>query len=440
MNRVVIVVGIHNDNDEKRVVLRVEEPAELADLGSSTLDLSCDNPVFRALDQPDGDGSVLTAGKLIFDAITKNEAVAKALDLVSAVAAGGSLPVLLRVTPGNPADDLPWEALYMPKDDAFVGLQTRSPMARMTGHAHNEPELVPLAGPVTILAVLAAHDRDADPEWQGIYQAAVDSGLAFHITVLCSKPDLCDEIAALDDPRVSAELVPAEEDLLLKRLTRARPHLLHVFCHAYADGGYLEIDTPQAADPDVGGGQLYIDAKAFADAARNSWLAVLNACEGAEPTAEGRSFAYAITSEGVPASIGMRREIDAEDAHRFAHAFYGAALGHIAQMIAGDGPRPLDWADAVRSARTQMLPEGKPPVPAAKNAAEWTLPVLYLRPGSLQVWSTAAAGIDPATARERASELRELERTRIPDDASPEFRNLVLARIDELRTQLGGDR
>jgi hypothetical protein len=85
-----------------------------------------------------------------------------------------------------------------------------------------------------------------------------------------------------------------------------------------------------------------------------------------------------------------------------------------------------------------MLPYG-PKDEIARANKEWTLPVLYLRSGRYVLWKTTpAAALDPGRARELAAQLRELESTVIPDDASNEFRTLVEGRIAELRAQLGG--
>ncbi len=86
MNRVVIEVGTHNEDDNKIVTLRVEEPLELADLGSSALDLSSEDPVFAALEALAGDEPVRGAGELIYQRITQNAAVHEALSKIAGIA------------------------------------------------------------------------------------------------------------------------------------------------------------------------------------------------------------------------------------------------------------------------------------------------------------------------------------------------------------------
>ncbi len=438
MNRVVIEVGTHNEDDNKIVTLRVEEPLELADLGSSALDLSSEDPVFAALEALAGDEPVRGAGELIYQRITQNAAVHEALGKIAGIAPGEALELVFRVSPANPADDLPWEALYLPDENLFVGLDARSPMARMAGHAGPESEFVPLSGPVRIVAVLAALERNALPEWQAIYEAAANSGLDFEIALLCSEQALKEVVEAAADARVTVELVPNDPERLVRAISKAQPHLLHVFSHAKAEGGFLEIATPQAVGLGDAAALVYLDARSLAEASSKTWLTVLNACEGAQPTANGRSLAFAITNDGTPASIGMRHEIDATDAHEFTAAFYAEALDHISHSLADGGPTELHWAEVVRMARNRMLPYG-PKDEIARANKEWTLPVLYLRSGRYVLWKTTpAAALDPGRARELAAQLRELESTVIPDDASNEFRTLVEGRIAELRAQLGG--
>jgi hypothetical protein len=438
MSRVIIEVGTHNENDQHKISLRVEDPPDLANLGSSTLELFMDDPAFLALEDLVGDQPVKDAGQAIYDRITQNQAIKQALSRMAAVGPGEVFQLLLRVTPGNPGDGLPWETLYLPEKAMFVGLDSRWPMARLAGHVGAQGRFAPLSGPVKILAVLAALDRSALPEWEAIYNAATQSGLDFRIQVLCAEEAVKDVIEEAADARASVEWVPEDPDSLIRKIKKAAPHLLHIFSHASAKGGFLEIATHTALGLGDPGALVYLDAEHFAAASVPTWLTLLNACEGAQPTASGRSFAYAITTVGTPAAIGMRREIDATDAHLFAGAFYAEALDHIAQTLRTGNAEPLDWASVVRMARTRLLPHG-PTATVACTSGSWTLPVLYLLPGEFVVWKTSPSpALSTEEARRITAELRRLENTVVPDDAREEFKQIVADRIAELRARLGG--
>lgn len=438
MNRVIIEIGSITVEDHEVISMRVEEPFDLANVaGPSTLELAGDEPALIALNQPAGDDVVKTAGQLIFDKVTANEAIKKALERIAEVAAGEALPVLVRMTPANPADELPWETLYLPAKNSFVGLDSRWPMARVAGYFDPKGRTESPAGPLQMVAVLAALDRSAAPEFEAIYQAATGSGLDFALHVLYAEDAIANDIAARGDARLTGEWVPEDPDELIRAIQLRRPHLLHVFSHGSAQGGFLEIATRTAVGLGDPTAVVYVDAEHFVAASKPTWLTLLNACEGAQPTASGRSFAYAITNQGTAATIGMRREIDATDAHAFAGAFYREAFAHIAEGLAADEERTLDWAEVVRMARNKLLPNG-PTATVAAGTCEWTLPVLYLGPGGVRLQRTSPpAPLDPDEERRKDAELRRLEDEVISPEASPGFRQRIQTRIDELRAELG---
>jgi hypothetical protein len=165
---------------------------------------------------------------------------------------------------------------------------------------------------------------------------------------------------------------------------------------------------------------------------------VLNVCELAGATASGRSFAYAVVNNGTPAAVGMRREIDVTDAHSFCRAFYSEAFGRLAASMQADGTSEIDWAGIVRIARTALIPAGGTIDAMAGGHNEWTLPVLYVRAGEFTLERMMPAGDDMTDDdRQKFTELLTLERIVMGRELTAEFRQMVDARIAQLRADLG---
>ncbi|MCP4234673.1 MAG: CHAT domain-containing protein [Aestuariibacter sp.] len=388
MNRVVIRLGMHNQDE---VSIGIEEPYAIANQYPGSVTLNVNVP------QPARNGTwVQTIGESVYKRALASDGVRKALE---DAAANGSSPVYVRLTSSDAADEVQWETLFHPQEE-FLGLDARWPITRLVGNETLSSddgvagEDIPFAGALRITAVLAARDRDAFPEWLALYSELQNFGRRYRLHVITCQSDISDEIDALGQPFITCEYVPRNTTDLIRAINLSSPHLLHMFSHGSAGhgAGNLEIATVQGYKHKTPDGLISLEAKELANATRDCWLVVLNACEGADPGADARSFAYTLVALGTPAVVGMREKIDANDAHTFCRAIFHEVFHHIQHQLPVGIPSELDWPDVVRVARRQLI-QG-PHIDAA-TVGEWTLPALYLRPRTLRI-ARAEASLDPA--------------------------------------------
>jgi hypothetical protein len=130
-------------------------------------------------------------------------------------------------------------------------------------------------------------------------------------------------------------------------------------------------------------------------------LVVLNSCESA--TAVGPESTQSVALDliyegGIPAVIGMREPVRSDDATLFTEAFYDQLFPELASRVAGAGGdgAPVEWARLVVDARTRLVRKHQGLLSAADSCKEWTLPVVYTRPGSFAVQADAPPAPPPA--------------------------------------------
>jgi hypothetical protein len=386
MTRTVIrIEGLVNANADTQVQLRPEEPTNVKNFGSPRL-LACraDTSPFADLAKvlPGAMGAlpgalVRKVGEELFQALSVHDGVLEALDRASQAAVNTIHPIYV-ASDVMDAEALPFEVLYHPNAE-FLGLDPRWPIARMVGRQKGSITRF-LRLPLRMAAVLSAADRDAIPEWEALRSTVVTSKLPVALTVYAGRDDLAAHITAQADPWVTLERVPLTSEELMTALVQLRPQFVHVFSHGSAQfqGSYLEIATRNTFT--FGDAPIYLTAKDLARLRDLAWLITLNACEGAAPAAQLHSMAYAVVENGVPATIGMREEIDSIDASHFCRAFYTAALGALAGAATPGARVQPDWCEPLRLARTALCARNPGPIPlVASSSKTWTLPVLYRR-------------------------------------------------------------
>ena len=149
-----------------------------------------------------------------------------------------------------------------------------------------------------------------------------------------------------------------------------------MFCHGKIDDGGVNIlDVATITDFEAGAkrGSVQIRAQELGAELNNpqSWCVVLNVCRGADASAP-LTHAEIIVSAGVPVAVGMRRQIEENDANAFSAAFYPSVFNAIAAATNASAPsRQIDWADTLLSARRRLrdLHDGDP-----STDDSWTIP------------------------------------------------------------------
>jgi hypothetical protein len=345
---------------------------------------------FVMLDDVDGLNGpdvIQQVGRLLASRIRENTAVKAALDLAFAqLPHNGSLPISFRV--GDPrAHGLSWEALV--GSQGFVALDARWPIARIArgGALEEQPRRTYIA-PLRLVCVLSAVGIPAAEEWASIHAAVTAArrdGLPIEVHVLVGEESLAADITALADPGITVAAVPSPQApvSLVQTIENLQPHLLHAFCHGSVNNGTRRLEFATVGDMTRDDGTssvlVFADELAVAVARAGTWAVVLNTCRGAQASDEALTHAEQFVSSGVPLAIGMRRQIDVDDAVAFSGALYPEVFKAVGAVAAkGPGEHRVGWADTLLRAR-QRLRDLHGADPSLNDS--WTMPVLYATPG-----------------------------------------------------------
>lgn len=196
---------------------------------------------------------------------------------------------------------LPWEFLYWPNRDRFLGTSVQCPLVRY----------LEIFAPISNLEVSLP---------LGMLVVIPDST---DLDVAEEKASLLQTLAGLED---RVELSFLEGTVTATKISDAllegRFHLFHFIGHGEFDGdrAFLRLNAEDGASE-------YVDGARFASLFANHptlKLVFLNACKGAEtsPTAPLAGMAYQLVQQGVPAVVAMQYAIYDEAAILFSREFY----------------------------------------------------------------------------------------------------------------------
>ena len=196
---------------------------------------------------------------------------------------------------------LPWEFLYWPNGDRFLGMSVQCPLVRyleIFEPISNLEVALPLG---MLVAIPGSPDLDVAEEKANLLQTL--AGLEDRV-----------ELSFLEGTVTATDISDA--------LLEGRFHLFHFIGHGEFDGdrAFLRLNAEDGASE-------YVDGARFAGLFANHptlKLAFLNACKGAEtsPTAPLAGMAYRLVRQGVPAVVAMQYAIYDEAAILFSREFY----------------------------------------------------------------------------------------------------------------------
>jgi hypothetical protein len=386
-------------------------------------------------------------GTYLLDKLSSHPGVKQALTALLGAGADTSQPLYIQMS--QAAEAVPWETLFA--SGAFLALDRRWPIARMPPPGQESDLPKDFEPPLRVMAVLAAAQIDATQQWEGLYQALRSAGLPVRLKVLVAQDDLLAAIKAANDPpvQVEADFVPPGRDLV-RATADFRPNILHLFCHGIVTHTFPHIQLatrsswPRLSDP----GHVVLDSDSLPVAALKDslWLITLNACRGAQAAEEGAgSLVFSLVCKGFQAVAGMREAVSEGDAHAFCRGFYRALMELLKPAATPDQEIDLDLAAALYEPRMEICEEHRGPasrLEAAAGSREWTLPVLYVRPGDFRLRGRLAVPQAAAPSPDRASMEVELKLLRsmldLPIGTPEPVKEQYRARIKELEGQLYG--
>jgi hypothetical protein len=395
---------------------------------------------------------VRNAGSHLHKALRVSQPVAHIIDALAVMQPGPKerkhppqYPIYFRVDPPG-LENLPWEALctsqgtFLTLDDQ--GATSLWPIGRLPANARYQGEAERTIGsePKVSLVIAAAQipidaqRAEFDAVWGALRQRKGS------LQLLASDPALIEHARATADaaragPSLSTGYVAGGPEML-DDIEAFQPNMVHLFCHGKGnDRPHLELETRLDRRLGKETGEIILDANGLVrlSTCDSVWLVALNCCEGARTlSGSARSVAHDLAAAGVPAVLAMREAIRVEDAHRFSGAFYSALAGELAPLF-GRQPSALKkgktfpmedtlWARAVRVGRQALAraaadraAQGNGPSVAADPAgacAEWTLPVLYLHRGGLNLIPSQMRELDAEESVALRSELETLQKAR----------------------------
>lgn len=375
----------------------VDAPFQLADLNTVSL-VTLDDVL--SLYGPD---VVRKIGEGLAAKLRESQVLDQVLNLVFAhPTAPPSQPIAFRVGDAA-AHALSWEAFVA--NNQFVALDDRWPIARIPrGGNVKTGARRPFAPPLRLVCVLSAVGRPAAEEWAGIQAAVLGAraaGLPVQVWVLAGEEEVVEAVRDAAMPDVVGLPVPDQGTALIAAVERLQPHLVHFYCHGAVVNRVRRLEVGSVNDFDQGTSTssvvVLVEELGVALWRAGTWGVVLNTCRGADASVEGLTHAEDLVNKGVPFAVGMRREVDAEDAFAFSATFYPPVLQSIRGAVeAGAGEHPISWADTLLTARRSL--RDRHGADASLDDV-WTLPVLYTRPGdfALRVAEPQpAAGAPPA--------------------------------------------
>lgn len=323
-------------------------------------------------------------GATLLQGLRQHPAVAAVLEraFASASATPHALALILRAEDGR---RVRWEAL----SDAhgkFVALDGRCPISRVTRRLSSTPHAAQaFEPPLRVLAYVSGVGLDMRAEWDALVSAldqAHKDGLAIKATIHIGLPSLRDEAiaecAAGMHPAIDIAAMPQAAFELEQQIQRARPHVLHFFCHGRGGMGASFLELATAKEHQLGlPGSVVLSTETLAglEALRETWLVVLNCCEGAQGDVEVESMAEELVRQSGTRAIGMLEQVTSGEASRFSAALYPelfALFGKVLSMKPGDHPLYVDLAPVLTVPR-RALSDVAPPALRPR----WTLPVLY---------------------------------------------------------------
>jgi tetratricopeptide (TPR) repeat protein len=247
---------------------------------------------------------------------------------------------------------LPWEYLYHPDDQEFIGLSLRSPIVRTFPVNHAPPILLPR--PLRILGMIA------NPYDQSL------------LDVEGEKSRLESALAPLGN-QVQLKWVPKGTLPDLKEeLENSHWHIFHYIGHGgfdrQRDEGFLSLEDTNGKTKPAYATQLYL----LFQRAQGLQLAVLNSCDSARHSYHDliSAPAMALVRLGLPAVLAMQFAIPDNVAKTLTGYFYSAlAKGSLLEHALADARQSLTLEDI--------------------DALEWGVPVLYIRSNRTPTSSTS---------------------------------------------------
>jgi CHASE2 domain-containing sensor protein len=233
---------------------------------------------------------------------------------------------------------LPWELLYWPSRQCFLGTSIQTPVVRYLEIAEPIRDLT-TAAPVRVLVVIPANpELDTGTELANLQQAMAALEPQVELTVL-------DGAVTLD--RISDTLV------------EQRFHVLHYIGHGdfRDDEALVQLNSGDGAIE-------YVNHEHFSGLFQNHptmKLVVLNSCKGAElsPHSPFVGMAPQLLRKGIPAVVAMQYAVADDVAVLFAREFYRSlfrgwargrievAISHARERVAAEFPDDRDIAAPV---------------------------------------------------------------------------------------------
>jgi hypothetical protein len=436
MQRTIVTIGHHDGKLTARLdkagsrLLGAKDP-ELIGYTAETL------PPIDTPGNLDEYAAALTKG------LMKHKAIEQVLQNIF-VAAPGSQHALYFEIEAPAGEQIRWESLC-DANGGFLALGGGCHIGRIAEEASSrESGVRAFNPPLRLAAFLSGIGLQAQAEWDALRTAidnAAGDGLPVRAQVYIGEPELLE--ACLTDyghgmhDVVEVLPMPASTAELENLLNRSHPHVVHFFCHGSVGMGaaFLQLATvaEHALAKPQGSVVLSVDEMVNLPGLQESWLMVLNCCQGAHAEEQLNSMAYRIVSRGgVAAAIGMQEPVAVGEASAFCASLYPQlfhAFTAALTMEAGAAPVTVNLSQAMSAPRRALrnMYLGQEP------NSRWTLPVLYLQDRPLEICRPVVVDLSQdmlSRIAEKVNIIAGFLRS-LPPDTPGLVRDLCLATLDQ---------
>lgn len=325
---------------------------------------------------------VREVGARLLDSLSAHPAIRDSL--ASVLNRPDRCPIYVRMR--EPASaEYPWETLFDPRGNRFLALEDQWPIARVADAAGDEGEVRYFTPPMRITAVMSALGVDARDELRALLAALDPSGLDFKLHVITGQRKVSRAIADRGDDRVTCSMLTTQQ-ALVQQISDSSPAILHFFCHGRSEPSSL-LEFATRSDHILGRSSINLDPGLLRAHAPDTWLVVLNCCEGARDVAGAWSLSNELMHGTFSAVVGMREPVAAADANLFTRAFYSALARMLVDELATEGDVEIDLAPLLGAPRRELRNKFADlgPLDAAATKREWTNPILYVSPRPLRM-------------------------------------------------------
>ena len=365
------------------------------------------------------EGAVSDVGRVLYEALVENAAIAAAFARVAALQPGQVCEVAIRT--GRRLAHVPWEALR-DREGQFLALDSRWRIYRELAPSSALEQGRPLALPFRLLVVCAPVGSPGPELLAAVGEAFRGAEVPFQARIFVNRDELVEQVRGWGDPRWRVDMLASKADML-REIAAWQPHALHLIGDQ-APMVPAGMSLASRADVARGDGRATLTIGAI-DLVDRSFVRLHLLLLTARGTgfAEVAGLAFAVVE--TPPATGSDAPIV------LIARLYGELTRALGETPAGTDGQVIDWSAVLQSVRQQLF--------ALDVGNLWKAPLLHAWNPRVPVFRAESIDRDAVRNRliaERDGLLSALDSMR-NGGAPVDVVNAVRAQVAALELQLG---